>query len=201
MNFSSILASFLVLFASFFDTFSASIFGWFFGCHFFDFGPKMVAKGCPIGHRVFRIWRPQNAPKPLPRTPPEPGKTFFLLDPYCLLYSWAIRIRHEFDPPDSICKRDLEVEFTNRFWGSPVRCCFGTSFWWFWTCFAAFVDNILSSLDNLKIRKWETKSESEKRKRESKRKGINIDDDDDGEEVQHFLYIQTPDRPHPRLLC
>ncbi len=24
--------------------------------------------------------------------------------------------------------------------------------------------------------------------------------DDDGEEVQHFLYIQTPDRPPQRLL-
>ena len=28
----------------------------------------------------------------------------------------------------------------------------------------------------------------------------NDDVDGDGEEVQHFLYIQTPDRPHQRLL-
>ena len=35
LDFRTILASFLVHFASFFDTFSASIFGWFFGCHFF----------------------------------------------------------------------------------------------------------------------------------------------------------------------
>ena len=32
-------------------------------------------------------------------------------------------------------------------------------------------------------------------------KRFGIDDDDDGEEVQHFLYIHTPDRPPQRLLC
>ena len=44
----SIWASFSILFLCFFDTFSPSIFACLFGCHFFDFWSKMVAKRLPM---------------------------------------------------------------------------------------------------------------------------------------------------------
>ncbi len=60
---------------------------------------------------------------------------------------------------------------------------------------------------NLRIEKWKTQKYENTHKncktckmQKQKNEKRNDDVDDDGEEIQHFLYIQTPDRPHQRPL-
>ena len=56
-----------IILASFFDTFSASIFGCLFGCHFFDFWSKMAPKMVRGNLHVSTLLAPRTAPKTHPQ--------------------------------------------------------------------------------------------------------------------------------------
>ena len=95
-----ILASFWKLLASFFNTFSASILRWLFGCHFFDFSSKMVAKTAPFGTR-----RPhQNLPKTHPLR-----DFYFLLVLGSILVIFLMVLAHFFTPFRRQCRLFLPV--------------------------------------------------------------------------------------------